>query len=71
MDKKEIKKMMKEFYKLSPIGTGNLNDMEREYLTIQQEVDMLVYSCYNLSNMEIGEIEKYIKDQSYKVSRTT
>jgi hypothetical protein len=71
MDKKEIDRVMKEFYERSSIGTKNLSEIEDKYFQIQEEVDRDVYKCYGLSGEEIKVIEKFIKDQAYRVSRTT
>ena len=66
-DKRSIRILMKEFYKHSPIQTTRLNIIESKMVQIQQEIDSIVYKCFNLTSMDIHEIENFIEEHSKKL----
>lgn len=70
MNKQRIIELIEEFYKISPIGKENLSTIESKMTATQEQIDEEIYKCYNLSQIEIDVIEKFIADQSSEVSRT-
>ncbi|MGP8057899.1 MAG: Eco57I restriction-modification methylase domain-containing protein [Nitrososphaerales archaeon] len=70
MNRDRVTDLMKEFQKTSPIGKGNLSEVESTMNLLQEEIDATVYRCFSLSHPETSIIEGFIAENASDISRT-
>jgi hypothetical protein len=70
MNRDRIAELIKEFRKVSPVGKGNLSEVESKMNLLQEEIDSMVSKCFHLSRQEITIIEAFMAENASEVSRT-